>query len=47
MISAIERNTAFVGRARDSATFSPKDTAAADAFLHKERAEGQVLHRCP
>ena len=41
-IQAIERNSAFVGRARDAATFSPKDTAAVDEFLAAEYAARQV-----
>lgn len=42
MLAAIERNSAFVGRARDAASFSPKDLAATDEFLTKERTARKV-----
>lgn len=42
LVAAIDRNSAFVGRARDAVTFSPKDLASADAFLAKEREARKV-----
>ena len=44
LVAAIDRNSAFVGRARDAVSFSPKDLASAHAFLAKERAARKV--RC-
>lgn len=41
-MEAIERNVAFVGRARDSVEFSPKDLTSVSAFLAKEAAAKQV-----
>jgi hypothetical protein len=42
LVAAIDRNSAFVGRARDAVSFSPKDLASAHAFLAKERAARKV-----
>lgn len=41
-MAAIDRNSAFVGRARDAVSFSPKDLASAHAFLAKERGARKV-----
>jgi hypothetical protein len=42
LVAAIDRNSAFVGRARDAVSFSPKDLASAHAFLAKEREARKV-----
>jgi Noc2p family len=42
LVAAIDRNSAFVGRARDAVSFSPKAPASAHAFLAKERAARKV-----
>ena len=41
-MDVIERNVAFVGRARDTVEFSPKDASQVAAFLAKERDAKQV-----
>lgn len=46
LIDAAERNADFVGRKRNGATFSPKDTAAAKSFL-QVRVPAGVLFFCP
>jgi hypothetical protein len=46
LIDAAERNADFVGRKRDAATFSPKDTAAAKSFL-QVRVPASVPFCCP
>lgn len=43
-MAAIDRNSAFVGCARDAVSFSPKDLVSAHAFLAKEREARKV--RC-
>eukprot|EP00887_Chlorella_sp_A99_P000978 scaffold5.g978.t1 len=40
LCDGIERNVAFVGRARDQVDFSPKDAAQVAAFLAREREAG-------
>jgi len=42
LVEAAERNVAFVGRARDSVEFSPKDLTQVAGFLAKESAAKQV-----
>lgn len=42
LVEAVERNAAFVGRARDQVDFSPKDLAQVANFLAKEAAGKQV-----
>ncbi|GAB4817038.1 hypothetical protein N2152v2_004084 [Parachlorella kessleri] len=42
LVDVIERNVAFVGRARDSVEFSPKDASQVAAFLAKEREAKQA-----
>lgn len=41
-MEAIERNAAFVGKARDRVEFSPKDLTQVAGFLAKEREAKQV-----
>lgn len=42
LAAAIDRNAAWVGRARDAVTFSPKDSVQADSFLASERVARKV-----
>lgn len=42
LVEAVERNSAWVGRARDAVDFSPKDLAQVAAFLGPEAAARQV-----
>lgn len=42
LLAAIERNSVWVGRRRDTVDFSPKDLSSCQAFLSKERAARQA-----
>ncbi len=42
LVEAIERNAAWVGRARDAVEFSPKDVSAVAGFLAEEERTGKV-----
>ena len=43
LCTAAERNSLWVGRARDKVDFAPKDVQQISLFLNKEREARQVM----